>query len=236
MAAHATKPKISDGLVILATVCLMGAPTILGPEISHTLGAVLFYGGLIGMLVFIFVRWGWWLLGLTKSLGHSQEIGVDNKGGNYVGRDNSGPQTIYNAPVVIHHGPPPVRQYPGRVFVGESITLEYLMNLYLVPGRTSFQANHDVAPFIGKWKRVSGAMKDVVPIGKKTIRLMFEEDKSLSRTNRLFYSLLFMDFRESWFGRVLILKPGDQVKVIGQIAEVNSTYVTLNNCELEETT
>ena len=93
------KPKVGDGVILFGTVCLMGAPTVLGQQISDMVGYVLFFSGLAGMIIYILVRWGVWALGLLLSNEHG---GSDSKSGNWVGRDNTGAQTNFHGPVTFN--------------------------------------------------------------------------------------------------------------------------------------
>src|SRR6266852_5194921 len=104
MAAYNAKPKILDGLIVLGSVCPMGAPGGLGEHINHILSEVLFWGGAVAMVLFLCIRWGRWFLGFAKSEGRAEGI-IDNRRGNYVGGDNSAPQTVIHGPVTVHHAP-----------------------------------------------------------------------------------------------------------------------------------
>ena len=132
--------------------------------------------------------------------------------------------------------PTPVKadEQQGRVFVGETITVAYLVGLFNEPGRTSFQARTLVEPYIGKWMKVSGVMKDVMRtnVDQKFVQMVFERDPSIEYTHPLFYAQLTMYFRNDWIQRVLILKVGDQLTVIGQIDRVDRISLQLENCEL----
>jgi hypothetical protein len=230
------KPKISDGIVAILGIVVIGAPTVFGPYIADWLGYAMFYGGIGAIFLFVLFRWGAWIFGIAKSE-NSPGAGLDNKGGIYVGHDNSGPQTIYNAPVTIHHAQPrPV--IPSRVFVGESITADYLLGLFHVPGRTSSQATKDIEPFKGKWMPISGSMKDVSwSEGREFAHMVFEQDreKSIDHTNPLYWVSIYLIFRKDWIAQALILRPNDRIKVIGQIERVDATSLQLENCELVNT-
>jgi hypothetical protein len=106
MTFYTSKPKIADGVVLGLSVCMIGAPHVLGPYLTDWVSYILFYGGILG-LVCVFIRWVLWLFLPKSEVG----VGFDNRGGNYVGRDNSAPQTIFHGPVTINHPPPP---HPAR--------------------------------------------------------------------------------------------------------------------------
>lgn len=129
--------------------------------------------------------------------------------------------------------PVKVPEQHERIVVGDNITAEYLMNMFREPGRTTFQGSALLEPYLGKWMKVSGVMRDVSKSEAGYFAQMtFERDPSLDRTNWLYHTALYMLFRESWIPRVLILKRGQKVTVIGQIDRVTSYDMQLGNCEL----
>jgi hypothetical protein len=97
------RPKITDGVITLVALSMIGAPEALGPKIPHLLGEGMFYGGLAFAVLYVCWRWGPWLLCLSKSDG--AEGHVNNAGGIYVGGDNSGSQSI--SVTTINNSPPP---------------------------------------------------------------------------------------------------------------------------------
>jgi hypothetical protein len=85
---------------------------------------------------------------------------------------------------------------------------------------TTVQAKKLVEAYIGKWMRVSGPLGDVWPN-----QVTFE--------HRLFGSaVVFMYFSPEWTDRLSVLRRGDHLAVLGQIRNVNSMEVHLENCEL----
>jgi hypothetical protein len=125
-----------------------------------------------------------------------------------------------------------------RIFVGANITPVYLMSLSHEPGRTSAQAAVLVEPFMNKWMRVSGVMSDVnytyVEGERSFVTMTFKKDSSIDPTTWLYHASLYMYFRKDWIDRLLILKPGDQLTVIGKIDKVYGYNVSLDFCELED--
>jgi hypothetical protein len=121
-----------------------------------------------------------------------------------------------------------------RIFVGESITAEYLMGLFSIPGRTSFQARTDANAFMGKWMKVSGVMRDVSMSDptQKFAQMVFKRDENIKIDDPLYFATLYMMFRNGWIQRALILRPGDKITVIGQIERVDAVSLQLTNCEL----
>jgi hypothetical protein len=83
--------------------CLvLGAPIVLGPSISYWLGAIMFYCGIGSAVLYLIWRWRAWSLGLHKNE-ESHETRIDNKGGIYTGRDNTGSRAR-GGDVTIHGG------------------------------------------------------------------------------------------------------------------------------------
>jgi hypothetical protein len=112
----------------------------------------------------------------------------------------------------------------GRIFV--NVTPHYLIRLF--DGYTSIQASNLVKPFIGKWIELSGQLGDILPYGIESAQVSF---KRLSWDRPLHFVIMY--FRgKYWLNRISVLKVGDPIKVIGQIQEVNSIAVHLDNCEL----
>lgn len=87
--------KVADGAIVLVTVCLMGAPAVLGDSLNHTVGMVLFWGGLIGLGLFL--AWKYW----HRPSGEAAE-GQFTNNGVYAAGENSGTQQIFHGPVTIH--------------------------------------------------------------------------------------------------------------------------------------
>jgi hypothetical protein len=89
--------KLADGSIVLATVCLMGAPAVLGDRLNHTVGVVFFWAGLIGLV--IFVSWK-----VARGFREEEDALPVNTGA-YAGRDNMGTQQVFHGPVTF--GVPP---------------------------------------------------------------------------------------------------------------------------------
>jgi hypothetical protein len=100
---------------------------------------------------------------------------------------------------------------------------EYLMSLFNTD-HTSIRAIKLIEPYIGKWMRVSGRLRDVRE-GANHVTVTFE-----SPPDKI--TFLFMYFQKSDRDRLSILRRGSQLVVIGQISRINRTDVDLENCEL----
>jgi len=104
----------------------------------------------------------------------------------------------------------------GREFVEADEA--YLRNLFQT--HTEVQAQTLVAPYIGKWTRVSGTVREVTqgPFDEMTV--------SLKDRPPLYFK------RERWQDRLSMLRRGDQIAAIGQIARIGDRGTSLDNCEL----
>ena len=79
MVEYSAKPKVGDAVTVAGSVCMMGASTAF-PHIAHTVGLVLFYGGLAVATIYPSWRWGWhyfcvWRRGKSHQEGITQPTG-----------------------------------------------------------------------------------------------------------------------------------------------------------------
>jgi hypothetical protein len=110
-----------------------------------------------------------------------------------------------------------------RVFVGPSITPEYLVGLF--EGHTDIHASKMVAPFLGKWMTVDGPLNDVRAHRDNTFSASFARDKG-----RPYWT--FMEFDAEWFDRLQMLRPNDRLTVTGQLDLIRGHDIQLVHCEL----
>jgi len=96
---------------------------------------------------------------------------------------------------------------------------EYLMKL--CEGRTSIQARKSVELYIGKWMRIAGTVSDANE---------YDDFFSVSLKNKEGKSILAY-FRKE-YDRVSVLRPGDQIVVMGEIETITATHIGLEKCEL----
>jgi hypothetical protein len=88
---------------------------------------------------------------------------------------------------------------------------------FLSGGLTDMQAQKLVAPFLGKWMQVSGAVSHVGDTGQVTFK---------GRE-------VYMWFRgPEWLDRLAMLSPGSQISVVGRITKIQYSSVRLEDCEL----
>jgi hypothetical protein len=111
-----------------------------------------------------------------------------------------------------------------REFV--NVTPEYLIGFFN-EGHMSIQAGKLAEAFIGKWITVSGPIGDVLGVTDAQRMAVFA-DRSIHDHN-----LVNMFFRDKErFNQLSTLKRGDAITVIGQLRDVNSLEIWLENCEL----
>jgi len=78
------KPRVSDGVILFGTIALMGAPVVI-PNLSAAAHMTLFYGGLLGIIVYPTWRWGhyvWRRLHPNSEISHSDSDlpAIENSG------------------------------------------------------------------------------------------------------------------------------------------------------------
>jgi hypothetical protein len=102
---------------------------------------------------------------------------------------------------------------------------EYLLSLY--NEHTTAQGDLLAQPYLGKWIKYSGATTNVHkhPDGDGGTLVGRIAD----------YNQLYMDFSKEWIDRIIVLRRGQNVSVIGQVTRITSSQVELQNCELIET-
>jgi hypothetical protein len=114
MTARNPRPKVIDGVIVCLTISLMGAPAVLGGHLSEAVQKWTFWGGLACLVLYVAGRWGGWLIGLASE---AHQAPTDNRGGAYIGRDNTGQQNVYHGLVTHYHGNAP--QPPIQVTAAE---------------------------------------------------------------------------------------------------------------------
>jgi hypothetical protein len=135
----------------------------------------------------------------------------------------------------VHDAAPEARpkaaEKQDRVFVGESITPEYLIGIFRE--HTAIQGATLTAAYLGKWMKVSGSLGDVVSTTPNLAQLTFERAEVPFTERTWFdYTSFYMMFRRPWIDHLEIAKRGDKLTVIGQIERIDSVSVQLENCEL----
>jgi hypothetical protein len=106
----------------------------------------------------------------------------------------------------------------ARIFAER--TAEELMNFFA--GHTTVDANKLLEVYMGKWLQVSGVFDDVTAhhLGL-TVYIELPN-----------HSSVFMQFEPEWHDRLLMLKRGSIITVVGKIHRVSWTNLALRECEL----
>ncbi len=105
------------------------------------------------------------------------------------------------------------------------VTPEHLWSLF--EGRTGIQGESLVEPFIGKWMRLAGPLGDVGRISEKWLQVTFRYGTQPMGKHVYIY---VRDKR--WIDRVVLLKIGDEIVVLGRIERVSAMEIRLDHCVL----
>ena len=149
------------------------------------------------------------------------------------------PRVTSDVPTTLLHknttaGPEPPRKAPEkqvRVFVGASITPEYLISIFRE--HTDIQGATLTAAYLGKWMKVSGSLGNVISTTPNLAQLTFERaEVPLTERTWFDYTDFYMMFKKPWIDRLAIAKRGDKLTVVGQIERIDGVSVQLENCEL----
>jgi tRNA_anti-like len=89
---------------------------------------------------------------------------------------------------------------------------------------TQLQAEKLVAVYIGKWIKVSGSLQDVFTSGKMVV-------VRVEGVPRLAYVMSGF-LAEDWLDHVSVLRRGDRISLVGQITQVSSVSIYLENSQL----
>jgi len=135
----------------------------------------------------------------------------------------SGPTTAVTAAGAISPKPILTTSQPNpREFV--SVGPADLTALF--KGTTDIQAQTLIAPFKGKWMRISREVYDVKPVPGDGVAVYFESPP-LPRMS------LFFTNDPRTIERLGIAKRGDRITAVGRIKAVSAEAVHLEDCELE---
>jgi len=111
---------------------------------------------------------------------------------------------------------------PVPIFVNEEPS--FLTKFF--NGHTSIQATMLLKPYIGKWMRLSEvAVRDISNSG------VFNPQPRVSGQSKD-GTLVFMGFEEAWHERILILRAGSVIEIIGQITHIDSSGMAFDKCEI----
>ena len=118
---------------------------------------------------------------------------------------------------------------PARVFLPPDIDFEYLTSIYRE--RTWLQADSLAKDYIGKWMKHSAFVENVVERPTFNNRLEFHVLATLEQHPKRF-AVETLKFGEAWKDRVAVLKLGSKITFVGKIEGIDSSSITLRDCEL----
>lgn len=135
------------------------------------------------------------------------------------------PPTTPSRPLLAPAVPVPADQPLARVLVPTSVDMHYLASFF--EGHTDAEGKRSIAGYRGKWIPVDGTVTNVQVFSTSAVVSVYFERKS--HPLRLYVPL---HFDEPWVERVGLLRTGERIRAVGQIADVSEYEVTLNACEL----
>ena len=113
-----------------------------------------------------------------------------------------------------------------RVYLGKSITSKFLRDHFL--DQTRHQALRAMQPYLGKWMRVKGTVRDVT--SRELSWSVGIDDGSESSSS--IGANIWIKFDKSAIPKLETLRKGDVVRVRGKLEEVSSLWVDLVDGEL----
>lgn len=211
-------PKI-DMWVLSASIALLGASQVIGADPTHHLEKTAFWGGVAGFVLLAIWHALSWLSNRIQSLKAEELVKVDNRGGAYVGGDNTGTQQVFHGPVTFNKEPARPK-YPDREFVPPTLTVDRLLAHF--DNKTDIQAQALCKPFYGKWMRVSGEVFSVSEFSSNLFSMSIHL-QSIS-----------CYFDRKWETSLHALSKGDRITVVGILYSAAIFSVALTDCEIED--
>jgi hypothetical protein len=111
-----------------------------------------------------------------------------------------------------------------RVFLPKGFVPESLMKHY--KGQTAARAKAVIAPYIGKWVRLDGALGDLDDRYENSLSVWFHDDATRIRAT------LSMHFAAKWKSHLETMQIGDPLSVMGRISSVDILWINLDDCEI----
>jgi tRNA_anti-like len=133
------------------------------------------------------------------------------------------PAPVQPAPVRTPSSDEPTPVADGRIVVNRTPT--ELVGYF--KGVTHVQGTDATGRYIGKWMRVSGTLQDVRLLTTGIAQVNFNEWTSGNGWVFCYFS------DKNWIDRLVLMKPGDELTVLGKIDRISSSSVELEKCELE---
>jgi hypothetical protein len=118
----------------------------------------------------------------------------------------------------------PSKQLAERVFVGEGVTPQYLLDLY--KDHTSIQAGKLFETFRGKWIKIRGRIHDIGTVDK-TLLVWLQTGGSSGKSVKV-----CLCFPSEWHEKLSTQVRGDRLAAVGKIAQVMKDMLCVDDCEL----
>lgn len=118
---------------------------------------------------------------------------------------------------------------PDRIFLGDSITPQYLASFF--DDDTDILAEKRAAPFFGKWVAFSGTVENVSAYSK-TINISISGPETDDAGATIGTPIAFLYFSKDWSRHVETIRKGDIITAIGMIQDIDRYYISLNSCEI----
>ncbi|MCA0049819.1 OB-fold putative lipoprotein [Mesorhizobium sp. B283B1A] len=115
-----------------------------------------------------------------------------------------------------------------RLYVPENVDPDFLVALRI--DRTSIQSEPLVRPYVGKWIRFTGSVRNVYEPtqsgGKSMVVVTYGPPERELNTQ------VFMQFDETWLDRLHMLQRGNSITVEGRIDRILSFEIHLEDCSI----
>lgn len=168
------------------------------------------------------------LIAIGLQLGTRTSASAPTEPGQDVSHETEKPQTVSPRPLAASSvsGAEPKAADSSAARQVVDVTPEYLAGLF--DAHTSIQASKLVAPYLGKWMKVSGPLGDI-----SAFTTFSQVTFAFGRFTFPLSVYMYFHDREVVENRLAVLSRGeDQITVLGQIDRVDGTRVMLENCEL----
>lgn len=107
-----------------------------------------------------------------------------------------------------------------------AVSPEYLMELY--KDRMSAEGDRLIAPYRGKWMKVTVEVNDIYGPDQVGRRVIYIIGYLLSGTK----SRIGLMFDEEWIDRISVIQRGQHLVISGRLSQVSSSGIELGDCEI----
>ena len=221
--AEARTKAVEAAVAILLCVCGVSAAIGIFEAQEHRNAAIWFSGSaaaligavLIPVAVYLFFPWIAHLSGRRESRAITSAA--------------TAPHLLTPAPSSVPaHKTQVADQLPADNRIVVNVTPKDLTDFYV--DRMDFEGDAAVERYLNKWMKIDGQLKNVVDrreYSRRWLGVYLELNPQLPTV-----SMFFND--QKWFDRLLVLRRGDPVSVLGRIHKVQRESVVLEDCELVE--